>query len=152
MKNICEFQILIHNFKFVNKLHFGQTNYIFPTIFEIYDSVFRFYVFHSYSIICKNILSSSSFLFFPSSYFSFHLFPHFPICIFFFPYFPLFFFLFPICTISSIWSAISYERRSLAPALSAVPAAIYFSVVNICIGAHSHRQRSLSIADCINIQ
>ena len=80
---------------------------------------------HRYSIILKHIFlvivpfplslhflslflpSSSSFL---------------PLCLLishFFPYLPLFLFFYPICIISSISSAISLERRSRAPALSA---------------------------------
>ena len=73
-------------YSFFNKLHF-------PTMYSNL-LLFRIYEIHSYSIIFKNILSSSSFLFFPSSpSFSFHLhlFSSFPICPFSFPYFPLFF-------------------------------------------------------------
>ena len=95
-----------------------STNYIFLAVFLIYDSIFRFYDLHSYSIICKNILSSSSFLFFPSSYFPL-IFSSFPQLPFFLSLFSSFF-LFQTCIISSIWSAIFYERSSCAPALSAV--------------------------------
>ena len=83
---------LSYIFIFVNKLHFPHNVYL------IYDSVFRIYDLHSYSVSFKNTLSSSYFLFFPSSSFflsSVFLISH------------LSFFLSPICTISSIWSAIS---------------------------------------------
>ena len=64
-------------------------NYIF---LKMYFSFSILYL-HSYSMIFKNILSSLSFLFFPSSSFSFLFFPHFPFVHFFF--FPIFlFFLF----------------------------------------------------------
>ena len=64
-------------------ISFLSTNYIFLTIFLIYNSVFRIYDIHIYSITFKNILSLSSFLFFPSSYsFSFNSFPHFPFVFF----------------------------------------------------------------------
>ena len=76
------------NYIFVNKLYF-------PHNLLIYDSVFCIYDLHSYYIIFKNILSSSCYIFFPSSFSSsFHLFPHFPFAFFSFPYF-LFFFLCP---------------------------------------------------------
>ena len=83
-----KFLFLIYNFIFVIKLHF-------LTFVLIYDYVFPIYDLHSYSIFfLKNILSSSSFLFFPSSYSftfsSFFLISHLPF--FFFPYFSLFFF------------------------------------------------------------
>ena len=94
--------ILIHWLKFLFLIFsYLSTNYIFLTMllllfFLIYDSVFRIYDLHSYSVSFKNILSLSSFHFFPSSsFFPFIFFPHFPFvfvfCYCFFPpYFPLF--------------------------------------------------------------
>ena len=93
-----KFLLLIYNFIFVNKLHFCQQITFSSHFVLIYDSVFRIYDLHtkSYSIIFKNILSSSSLLFFPSSYsFPFILFPNFPF-VFFFPHFPFLFFFFSL--------------------------------------------------------
>ena len=81
-----KFLFLIYNFIFVNKSHFPHIFLKFTITYFLYNDL------HSYSIIFKNILSSSSFLFFLSSYsFTFHLFSSFYICLFFFPCFPFFF-------------------------------------------------------------
>ena len=75
---------LSYIFIFVNKLHFLTMYFIYV------NSVFHIYDLHSCFIIFKSVLSSSSFLFFPSCpSFSFHPFSSFHICPFF-PYVPLF--------------------------------------------------------------
>ena len=75
-------------FLFLISSVYFSTNYIFLTMF------FSFLIpyLHGYSMVLKNIFSSSSFPFFPSSSsFAFLFFPHFPFISFFFPNFPLFF-------------------------------------------------------------
>ena len=84
--------ILIQWLKFLFLIFsFLSTNQIFLTMH--FNLRFRIsYLRSSYDNL-KNILSSSSFLFFPSSFsFSFHLFPHFPFVLLSFPIFLFFFF------------------------------------------------------------
>ena len=85
-----KFLFLIYNF-ILSTNYTLSTNYIFSS--QCFNLRFRIYDLHSYSILFKNILSSSSFLFFPSSYyFPFIYFPHFPFVFFFLSLFSSFFF------------------------------------------------------------
>ena len=78
-------------FLFLISSFYCSTNYIFLTMLLSFSIPYL----HSYSMNFKNILSSSSLLFFPSSSsFSFLFFPHFPFVPFFFSLFSSFF-LFP---------------------------------------------------------
>ena len=84
-----KFLFLIYNFIFVNKLRF-------PHILFIYNSAFRIYDLHSYSIILRNFvfvvcLFSLFLFFFLSSLFLISRFPFFFLSLFFF----FFFFSFP---------------------------------------------------------
>ena len=89
-ENICKW-FQFNGWNSCYKSVYFSTNYIFLTMFFSFSIPYR----HGYSMILKNILPSSSYLFFPTSFsFAFLFFYQFPFVPFFFPNFPLFF-LFP---------------------------------------------------------
>ena len=109
-------------FLFLISSFYFSTNYIFLTMFFSFSILYL----QSNSVIFKNILPLSSFLFFPSSSsFSFLFVHHFPFVPFFFPYFPLFFF-FP--NLHHFLNLVCHFLRALLPC----------SRTFYCLASHSH--------------